>query len=523
MSPKKVIAKRQTATTSAAQAGGSSKRASKLTTAHASAARKQSASSASKIDSRPSVASASRKRKDAVSDDTKQRASKAAKIGAGPTRKLSRAVSSRRKTTTTTTEVPRPRAPITPLNQAPTQVLAVFPVGLGDCGELGLGPSKTGIYRPCFNPYLDPNGSPSKFHVVQLSCGGMHTVALTADNEIITWGVNDNHALGRVTEWDGVFQDIDAGSGQEEDGELNPYESTPTAIPASNFPPGTRFVQVAAGDSCSFALTDHGLVYGWGTFRDAAGKEQFGYDANGEFIKWQKTPLQIRGLGTITQIACGANHALALDVKGNIWGWGAHEQNQLGHRLFGRHHDKIQHLTPRRVEVCRNKAKYIASGEYHAFAIDKKDNVWAWGLNSFGEAGYTKGAGGDSALLPYPMKIRDLCGKGVTVIDGGAHHSAAVSGAAEFLVWGRIDGGQLGINFTTEQLGDEDLIRYDERNKPRICLRPTKVPTIGDAVYVACGTDHTLFINKEGSAYATGIGSSGQLGLGSDDDVDVVQ
>lgn len=232
---------------------------------------------ASKVDSRlptdqlpnvaaSSVASASRKRKGAASDDTEQHASKTTKIGPGPVQKPSRAAVSN-KSKTTTAEVPRSRAPITPLNQAPTQALAIFPVGSGDCGELGLGPSQTGVYRPRFNPYLDPNGPPSKFRVVQLSCGGMHTIALTADSKIITWGVNDNHALGRGTEWDGGFRDIDAGSGHEEDGELNPYESTPSAIPSSNFPPDTRFVQVAAGDSCSFALTDRGLVYGWGTFR----------------------------------------------------------------------------------------------------------------------------------------------------------------------------------------------------------------------------------------------------------------
>ena len=53
----------------------------------------------------------------------------------------------------------------------------------------------------------------------------------------------------------------------EEEAELNPLESTPAEIPPHHFPAGTQFVQVAAGDSCSFALTDTGLVYGWGTFR----------------------------------------------------------------------------------------------------------------------------------------------------------------------------------------------------------------------------------------------------------------
>lgn len=225
-------------------------------------------------------------------------------------------------------------------------------------------------------------------------------------------------------------------------------------------------------------------------------------------------------LQDIVQVVCGADHALALDKKGTIWGWGSHEQNQLGRRLFGRH---TEHLIPRRVEVCRGGAKYIASGEFHAFAIDKRDNVWAWGLNSYGEAGYSKGAGGDSSLLPYPMKISDLCGKGIQLIDGGAHHSAAVSHAGDLYVWGRMDGGQLGVDFTACQLQDEELIRRDERDNPRICLRPTLVTQIGPAAYVACGTDHTMFVNRDGKAFSTGIGTCSQLGQGTDDDAEVAK
>ncbi|KAK7403728.1 hypothetical protein QQX98_010500 [Neonectria punicea] len=407
-----------------------------------------------------------------------------------------------------------------PLNKVPTQVLSIFPFGNGENCELGLGPNTTEALTPRVNPYLGPSNSSSKPCVVQVACGGMHTVVLTSDNKIVTWGVNDNWALGRDTEWDGVYQDAEEDASDEEEAELNPHESIPAAIPADSFPPGTRFVQVAAGDSCSFALTDDGLVYGWGTFRNASGDNEFGYDSHGQLIEKQKTPTCIVGLAKIVQITCGANHALALDAKGAVWGWGAHEQNQLGRRLLRRHQE---HLKPRLIEVCRKRAKYIASGEYHSFAIDHKDNVWGWGLNSFGEAGYAKNAGGDSAILPYPMKIPGLCGKSVTVIAGGAHHSAAVTVDGKCLVWGRMDGGQLGISFSTEQLENEDVIRYDERNKPRICLRPTIIPNIGDAVHVACGTDHTIFVNKEGTAYATGFGTSGQLGLGSYRDVEVAR
>jgi regulator of chromosome condensation len=75
--------------------------------------------------------------------------------------------------------------------------------------------------------------------------------------------------LGRNTAWDGGYKDMDASDSDSDDDDsgLNPHESTPTAIPASAFPEGTVFVEVAAADSSSFALTDDGLVYGWGTFR----------------------------------------------------------------------------------------------------------------------------------------------------------------------------------------------------------------------------------------------------------------
>ncbi|KAI1294051.1 regulator of chromosome condensation 1/beta-lactamase-inhibitor protein II [Xylaria venustula] len=408
-------------------------------------------------------------------------------------------------------------APPPVLNKVPEEILTILVFGGGENGELGLGPKRNEALRPVLNPFLDPS-SPTAYHIVDFACGGMHTVALSAGNQIITWGVNDNKALGRNTDWDGGLRDVDADSDDEDDENLNPLESTPTEIPAEHFTPGTRFAQVAAGDSCSFALTDTGLVYGWGTFRNSQGNNCFGYDTDGEIITTQATPVQIRGLPKITQIVCGSNHALALDTKGSIWAWGWNEQNQFGRHLFGRQQDSF---VPSQVRVCRGNVKYIASGEYHSFAIDRQDNVWAWGANSYGEAGDPETAGSDSAVLRAPVKIRHLCKKGVTTLAGGAHHSAAVTAEGQCLVWGRIDAGQLGVAFTPEQIQDENHIRCDDRGKPRICLRPTAVPTVEQAVHVACGTDHTIFINKSGAAYSSGFGFQGQLGLASNDDVEV--
>lgn len=154
------------------------------------------------------------------------------------------------------------------INTAPTTKLNVYVFGEGSSGELGLGTAKNAVdvKRPRLNPHL----SADTVGVVQLAVGGMHVAALTHDNKILTWGVNDQGALGRDTAFEGKMKDMDddkSDASDESDSGLNPRESTPTAIPSGAFPEGTIFVELAAGDSTTFALTDDGLVYGWGTFR----------------------------------------------------------------------------------------------------------------------------------------------------------------------------------------------------------------------------------------------------------------
>ncbi len=151
------------------------------------------------------------------------------------------------------------------INTAPTTKLHVYVCGEGSAGELGLGSAKNVI--DVKRPRLNPNLAADTVGVVQLAVGGMHVAALTHDNKILTWGVNDQGALGRDTTWDGGMKDADDDESVESDSGLNPKESTPIAIPSDAFPEGTVFVQLAAGDSTTFALTDDGKVYGWGTFR----------------------------------------------------------------------------------------------------------------------------------------------------------------------------------------------------------------------------------------------------------------
>ena len=146
----------------------------------------------------------------------------------------------------------------------PRRISDILVFGTGEAGELGLGPAVYETDTPRLNNHLTRQ-NPAAFSVVQIECGDMHSVAVSGHGQIVTWGCNDDGALGRNTTWNPPMQSIDD-SEDEGNVQQNPLESTPTAIPAASLLGATEFASVAAGDSCTFALTTRGNVYGWGTF-----------------------------------------------------------------------------------------------------------------------------------------------------------------------------------------------------------------------------------------------------------------
>jgi regulator of chromosome condensation len=149
-------------------------------------------------------------------------------------------------------------------------VLNIYVCGEGESGELGLGafPSADGkkpygVRRPRLNAHL------TAFDPVQVAAGGMHAVVLGGKGQVVTWGVNDDGALGRETGKGSPRRKV-AGSRSESsdsDGiELNSHEATPKEVNQMYFKDG-KVVKVVALDSACFALTDTGKLYGWGTFK----------------------------------------------------------------------------------------------------------------------------------------------------------------------------------------------------------------------------------------------------------------
>ena len=424
------------------------------------------------------------------------------------------------------------------INNRPSQRLDVYVFGEGSSSELGLGTAKNAIdvKRPRLNPLLASN----QVGVVQMACGGMHVAALTHDNKILTWGVNDQGALGRDTTWEGGLKDMDdndSDDSDKSDSGLNPAESNPTAVPASSFPQDTQFVKLAAGDSHTLALTDDGRVFGWGTFRVSAlhqiicfcnrTKDHQSQKNDGVLgflpntnVEIQHEPILYPDLKNIVDISSGANHALAIDNKGAVSIWGSGEQNQLGYHIIERTGTKGNKTTlkPQPLRTKIKKYKAIYTGSDHSFAIDMDDHVWSWGVNSFGGTGIRKGAGDDNAVVYNPTMVETLNLDDDTIIhmDGGQHHSIAITQKGKALVWGRVDGYQTGLNMATVPLSSTI---QDSNGRPRIVIVPTAIPGVGQATYASAGTDHTILLNELGHAYAWGLSATYQTGLATTDDV----
>lgn len=134
---------------------------------------------------------------------------------------------------------------------------------------------------------------------------------------------------------------------------------------------------------------------------------------------------------------------------------------------------RAQALTPSQFGLPKSRIKQIACGAYHSFAIDNRENVYAWGLSNFGQTGIPAGAGKDNATVTKPKIVEALENFTILDIQGGTHHSIACTEEGKTLVWGRCDDSQAGIPM--EDLPKDDLI-FNERGQPAILVKPTIVP-----------------------------------------------
>lgn len=166
--------------------------------------------------------------------------------------------------------------------------------GQNEVGQLGVGEDVNEKTRPA----VVIEGTKAK--VVDISAGGMHSLYLTANGEVWSFGCNDEGALGRNTSEEG-----------------SEYEVQKVDLPG-------ECVQITAGDSHSAFLLDDGCVYACGSFRDSHGT--MGLNIKGK----QEYPVEVVPTERFVDIKSGADHLVLLSNKGKVYTVGCAEQGQLG-------------------------------------------------------------------------------------------------------------------------------------------------------------------------------------------------
>lgn len=267
--------------------------------------------------------------------------------------------------------------------------------GLGGFGRLGHGDRLKKVV---------PKAVASLFgkEVKLVSCGYLHTIAVTADGRLYSWGGNRHGQLGHGTT----------------SNELLPREMASLE--------GKQVRLVACGYFHSAAVTDEGHVYTWGC-------GGFGRLGHGERQKRVK-PKAVAALygRNMRSISCGYMHTAAVTADGQVYTWGGNVHGQLGHG------NTTNEIVPRALPVLEGQnVRSISCGAHHSAVLTANAQVYIWGMGNAGQLGH-----GDRQSVNAPKLLSGLKSKPVTQICCGYLFSAAVTGDGKVYTWGDLDYGR---------------------------------------------------------------------------------
>ena len=260
----------------------------------------------------------------------------------------------------------------------------------------------------------DPNPTPTVVTlageigpVTQVAAGGNHSLAVTASGQLYAFGYNGYGGLGSAT---------NSGTG-------NPTPTpTPVSLPGEIGP----VTQVAAGGAHSLAVTASGQLYAFGL----NGTGELGSATNISTNNPNPTPTLVTlpdEIGPVTQVAAGSNHSLAVTASGQLYAFGYNEYGQLGSATNSGTGNP--NPTPTLVTLPGEvgRVTQVASGGDHSLAVTASGQLYAFGINEYGQLGSAANDGTDNPN-PTPTLVRLASGTTIdTVAKGeGADHSLAI-------------------------------------------------------------------------------------------------
>ena len=320
----------------------------------------------------------------------------------------------------------------------------------------------------------------------QISAGGYEigrasgfSVGVASDGNAYAWGSNQYGQLGQ-------------GSSS------STPQKTPARVP---LPDGVdssfTYKQAVAGGYHVLAVGSDGIVYSWG----ANNRGQLGDGTTSDRSK----PQPVKGADgqpfKAVQVSAGAYDSAAIDLQGRVYTWGS-ECNSGGSYSLSR-------STPTLVQDPSGsneglQAVQVAVKWSFIMALDKNGTIYAWGYDDYGQLG---NGTSDSSYTnqPTPVQYPGKTGQPLQAkqISAGSWSALAIDTTDTVWAWGWNDRGQLGNGSTA-----------DRQYSPVRVQDPTGTNQGFQASQICTGTNHTLAIDKEGTAWAWGDNGYGRLGNG---------
>lgn len=316
----------------------------------------------------------------------------------------------------------------------------------------------------------------SPANVISLWGGARSSIALKSDGTVWTWGANDCGLLGS-----GIC------------GKLGDGTQISRSIPIHVHGPGNsgylaNVIAIMAGEHENYALSSDGTVWSWGG--NFAG--QLG---NGTYTN-TTSPVQVSGLVSVTALGGRGYHTLAIRSDGTVWAWGWNEYGELGHDTSGSNCPYGLALTCSNVPVQVigvSNPLTVTGGGFFSLALMPDHTLLGWGRNSHGELGN----GSFTVSQTVPVQVSNVLSN-VTNVSAGWFHAVALTSDGKVWTWGDNAAGEIGIGVTSTT---------------GVSV-PVQVPGLSNVIGVSAGDGFTGILKADGTVWTWGGNNFGDLGDG---------
>lgn len=243
---------------------------------------------------------------------------------------------------------------------------------------------------------------------------------------------------------------------------------------------------MSAGLGFTIGLTTTGKVFSWGI-------NDVGQLGRATGTSTNPIPGEVTFAAAIRKVGAGSNFAIALDEKGEMYGWGANYYGQLGKG------DLAERRVPSRIKKPESVMKWtdISVGHGHVLALTDAGELFSWGWNSWGQVGQPR----EDYAIPGPALVTLPAGETAwTNINAGVVASYAQTASGRTYRWG---------NYLAPEGEVVD-------HTPKLLQDPEGS---GGFRLVGAGAPINAALGNDRNAYVWGSGILAAIGLGEENNV----